>query len=817
MTAIDKKQLSERDICTKFITPAIEKAGWNIQTQVREEVSFTNGRVIVRGKMTSRGQKKRADYILYYRHNIPIAIIEAKDNNHEIGAGMQQALDYGRILDLPFIFSSNGDGFIEHDRTVDSADNGPVEKELAMDEFPSPEFLWERYCKAKGFTNEESELISQPYYVDSAGKMPRYYQMIAINRTVEAIAKGQNRILLVMATGTGKTYTAMQIIWRLWKSGKKKRILFLADRNILVDQTMVNDFKPFKGVMAKLSMRSKTIEKENGEFENIPSAMKDRKTVDKSYEVYLGLYQSLTGIEEKDKVFKNFSKDFFDLIVIDECHRGSAADDSQWREILKHFENAAQIGMTATPKETKYVSNIDYFGKPVYMYSLKDGIADGFLAPYKVIRIGIDKDLLGWRPETGKRDKHGQMIPDREYNEKDYDRELVLEKRTELVAKKVTQFLIETNRFDKTIIFCVDIDHAERMRMALVNENPGLVHASDKYIMRITGDNEEGKRELDNFIDPESKYPVIVTTSKLMSTGVDAKTCKLIVLDRNINSMTEFKQIIGRGTRIDEDYNKTWFTIIDFRKATELFADPDFDGDPVQIYEPGEEDPVAPPDEELPPEENDDGTEVEPINTLPPGPGGEITGGEPRKKYYVKDVEVNIIGERVQYYGADGKLITESLKDYTKKTLEKEYRTLNDFLKKWSSHDKKTAVIKQLEEMGVLFGALEEEAGKDLDPFDLICHVAYGKPALTRRERAEKVKKRNYFEKYGETARKVINALLDKYADAGISDIENTNVLKLDPFNKMGTLSEIIHAFGSKEKYMQAVSEMESYLYESAS
>jgi type I restriction enzyme R subunit len=567
---MNKRELTEADIRTKFITPALGRpdgSAWDLMTQVREEVYFTKGRVIVRGKTVKRGEAKKVDYLLFYKPNIPIAVIEAKDNNHAVGDGMQQALEYAQLLDVPFAFSSNGDGFLEHDRT---RTDGIVERELSLEQFPSPEELWVRYSATRRYTPAQQAIAAQDYYEDGSGKDPRYYQRTAINRTVDAIARGEDRILLVMATGTGKTYTAFQIIWRLWKSGAKKRILFLVDRNILADQTKTNDFKPFGQAMTKITNR----------------------TADKAFEIYLSLYQAVTGTEEDQNIYKQFSSDFFDLIIIDECHRGSAADDAAWRKILEYFSSATQIGLTATPKETTSVSNIDYFGEPIYTYSLKQGIDDGFLAPYKVVRIGIDRDLDGWRPERGQTDKYGEEIEDREYNDLDFDRNMILEKRTELVAAKITEFLKANDRFSKTIVFCENIDHAERMRQALVNANADLAAANNKYIMRITGDNDEGKAQLDNFIDPESPFPVVATTSRLMTTGVDAQTCKLIVLDRRIASMTEFKQIIGRGTRINEDYNKFYFTIMDFKRATALFADPDFDGDPVQIYEPG---PGAPP------------------------------------------------------------------------------------------------------------------------------------------------------------------------------------------------------------------------------
>ena len=779
---MSKKSLSERDICTKFITPAILKAGWDLHTQIREELSFTKGRIIVRGKLHTRGKQKRADYVLYYKSNIPIAVIEAKENNLSVGAGMQQALDYAETLDVPFVFSSNGDAFLMHDRTG-LADK--VEQELSLEAFPTPEELWARYCKWKGVnTPQAKNTVEMPYYDDGTGRAPRYYQVNAVNRTIEAVANGANRILLVMATGTGKTYTAFQIIWRLWKSGTKKRILFLADRNILVDQTKNNDFKPFGAAMTKISKRQ----------------------IDKSYEIYLSLYQAVTGTDEEQNIYKQFSPDFFDLIVIDECHRGSAAEDSAWREILAYFSSATHIGLTATPKETKEVSSITYFGDPVYSYSLKQGIEDGFLAPYKVIRIDIDRDLQGWRPSAGQVDKRGQVIEDRIYNQSDMDRTLVLEKRTELVAKKITEFLTATDPFAKTIVFCDDIDHAERMRQALVNLNPERVKENRKYVMRITGDEQEGKAELDNFINPEERYPVIATTSKLMTTGVDAQTCKLVVLDQHIKSMTEFKQMIGRGTRINEDYDKYWFTIIDFKKATELFADEAFDGPPIVIYEPGVDDPPVPPVEPPTPPGVEPPAPPEPPG-FPPGPEGV------RAKYFVGDVEVQVIAERVQYYGPEGKLITESLKDYTRKAVRKDYSTLDQFLKRWTSAERKAAVIKELEEHGLLLEALAIEVNKDCDAFDLICHVAFDQPALTRRERADQVKKRNYFTKYGEQARKVLEALLEKYADTGIENIDDIKILTLDPFSKMGTASELVSAFGGKPGYIAALHELENQLY----
>ena len=783
---MDKKTLSESDICAKFITPALINAGWDEGLQIRREVSFTKGRIIVRGKLHTRGEQKRADYILYFKANIPIAVIEAKDNKHSVGAGMQQALNYAETLGVPFVFSSNGDGFLLHDRTGLAEQ---TEQALSLDAFPDPTDLWQRYCHWKGLeTIEARHTVEMPYYDDGTGRAPRYYQANAINNTVEAVAKAQQRILLVMATGTGKTYTAFQIIWRLWKSGTKKRILFLADRNILVDQTKNNDFKPFGSAMTKISKRQ----------------------IDKSYEIYLSLYQAVTGSEEAQNIYKQFSPDFFDLIVIDECHRGSAAEDSAWREILAYFSSATHIGLTATPKETKDVSSIYYFGEPIYSYTLKQGIEDGFLAPYKVVRIDIDKDLQGWRPTKGQTDKHGQLIEDRIYNQLDMDRTLILEKRTELVARKITEFLTATDPYAKTIVFCDDIDHAERMRQALVNLNPERVKENRKYIMRITGDEQEGKAELDNFINPEERYPVITTTSKLMSTGVDAQTCKLVVLDQHIRSMTEFKQVIGRGTRINEDYDKYWFTIMDFKKATELFADKDFDGEPVMIYEPKPGETVVPPDEDTTPETdtgaevgNDDGT----INI------GDDDTDNKRIKYVLGDVTVFVISERVQYYGPEGKLITESLKDYTRTTVRKDYGSLDDFLRRWSKTDRKAAIIKELEAHGLLLEPLAEEVGKDFDAFDLICHVAFDQPPLTRRERADQVKKRNYFTQYGEQARQVLETLLDKYQDTGLENIEDIKILTLDPFRNMGTASELVAAFGGKPAYLAALYELEKHLY----
>jgi len=689
---------------------------------------------------------------------------------------------------------------------------------LTLENFPSPAELWEKYKVWKGLSEPAEKTVLQDYYDDGTGKEPRYYQMTAINRVMEAISKGQDRLLLVMATGTGKTYTAFQIIWRLWKAGKKQRTLFLADRNVLVDQTMVNDFRPFGGAMAKLSTRSKVIERDDGSTAEINTAIGKKRRIDTAYEIYLGLYQAITGPEEKKKLFKEFSPEFFDLIVIDECHRGSAAEDSAWREILEHFSSATQIGLTATPKETKYISNIDYFGEPVYTYSLKQGIEDGFLAPYKVVKVHIDRDVEGYRPAAGQLDRDGEEVEDREYNTKDFDRRLVLDERTKLVAKKISDFLRESgDPYQKSIIFCVDQEHAGRMRQALINENPKLLAENSRYVMRITGDDKEGQEQLDNFIDPESKYPVLVTTSRLLSTGVDAQTCRLIVLDREVNSMTEFKQIVGRGTRVHEDTNKLYFTLIDFRGATSHFADPDFDGDPVQIYEPGPDDPIDPPE---PPIGGEDG----PDN--PPEPGGDDGGGviiiDPPpgggriKKVYVDGVSATIVTERVQYLDADGKLVTESLRDFTKRALTQHFASLDDFIRRWEASKRKAALLEELEAEGLPLELIASELGKELDPFDLVCHVAFDKKPLTRRERAENVKKRDVFTKYGEQAKAVLDALLAKYADEGVMNLNDANVLRIAPFSELGTPLQLVKAFGGKDEFEKAVQELQAELYKEA-
>lgn len=792
---MNKKDLSESDIKAKFITPAILNSGWDEQTQIGREIFFTDGRIYVKGQLTARGKRKFADYILFYKPNVPIAIIEAKDNKHRVKSGIQQALGYAKTLDIPCVFSSNGDGFYFHDKT---ATDGVIEKEISLNEFPSPEELWEKYKKYKGIeTTEVEEIAKQDYFQDSSGRNPRYYQQIAVNRTIEAVAKGQDRIILVMATGTGKTYTAFQIIYRLWKSNAKKRILFLADRTALIDQTARGDFRHFKDALTIIK----------------------KKKIDPAYNIYLALYQGLSDSKSED-AYKQFSPDFFDLVIIDECHRGSAKEDSKWREILAYFDKATHIGLTATPKETTEVSNIDYFGEPIYTYSLKQGIDDGFLAPYKVVKITLDIDAEGWRPPKGFLDKNGNPVEDRIYNRTDFDKNIVVDERRQSVAKKITEFLKGYDRFAKTIVFCIDIEHAEGMRTELANANSDLFLQNNKYVMQITGDNEEGKRELDNFINPSESYPVITTTSKLMTTGIDAQTCKLIVLDSNIQSPTEFKQIIGRGTRINEEYGKTYFTIMDFRNVTNLFADPDFDGDPVMIKQVNEGDDLSGVEDEITDEiitDILDGEEIE-FPEEPDYPkiegGGEILEG-PRRKIRVNGVPVKIVNERIQYLGTDGKIITESLKDYTKNNVTKQYQTLEKFLNRWNNAEKKEAIIEELEEQGIFFDSLKEEVGKDFDPFDLICHLAFEAKPLTRKERANNVKKRNYFTKYGEKAQTILNSLLDKYAEDGLLTIESTEVLKLDPLNKLGTPMELIKAFGGKQQYLSALKELETKLYNS--
>ena len=770
MADFNKKELSEYDIRTKYITPAIVKAGWNSFSQMREEYPITKGRIIARGKVCEREKPLKADYVLFYKPNKPIAIVEAKDNKHSIGDGMQQALKYADMMDVPFVFSSNGDGFIFHNKYITE---GNVEIKISLDEFPSPDTLWQMYREKSHISTSQDKIIDEPYYSDNPNKQPRYYQMNAINKTVEAIANGENRILLVMATGTGKTYTAFQIIWRLWKAGVKKRILFLADRTALISQTFTNDFAPFKDKMTWVT----------------------KQNFDTAHEIYLGLYQGLTGEDdEANSLFKQFSPGFFDLVVVDECHRGSAKADSQWREVLEYFTSATQIGLTATPKETNAVSNIDYFGEPIYTYSLKQGIDDGFLAPYRVIRVFFDRDIEGFVPYEGQLDDNGEVIDNRIYNTTDFDKNLVLERRTKLVAKTVSDYLKKYDcRMDKTIFFCVDQEHADRMRRALVNENSDMCAVDDRYVMRITANDEDGVKQLDNFRNVEKDYPVLVTTSKLLSTGVDVQTVKYIVLDSNIRSMTEFKQIIGRGTRVREDLGKMYFTIFDFRDVTRLFHDPDFDG---------------------PIEQQEDYEPNKPDNILQKPPKAKSPSSEKKPKYVLGDTTVTVSQKHVQYLDKNGKLITESLIDYTKRNVLNQYASLNDFLSAWNDADRKQVVVEELEKHGVFFNDLCDEIGKDLDPFDMILHIVFDQPPLTRKERAENVRKRNYFTKYGEKAAEILEALLTKYADSGLDDLENVDVLKVDPIKQYGTQVYIINTiFGGIAKYREAIKELEEAIY----
>ena len=766
---LDKKQMSEEDIKRRFITPALHDAGW--KDHIVMEYSFTDGRIIVNGDVARRGKRKSADYLLFYNRNLPLAVVEAKANDKSPEYGLQQALEYARILDVPFVYSSNGDCFIEHDKLLGK------ETEIPLDKFPTREALWKRYVAAKGFTPEQEDIVTTPYYFQRGDKVPRYYQRIAINKTVEAIAKGQNRILLVMATGTGKTYTAFQIIHRLWKKGVKKKILFLADRNILVDQTMMQDFKPFSKVMTKVEGRK----------------------LDSSYEVYLALYQQLAG-EEGEEPFREFEPEFFDLIVIDECHRGSAKEASQWRRILDYFSSATQIGMTATPKETKDVSNITYFGEPVYTYSLKEGIEDGFLAPYKVIRVNLDIDIEGFRPQKDQVDQKGEVIEDREYGTKDYDKRLVIEERTKTVAQRVTEYLKRHDRYAKSIIFCVDIDHAERMRQELVNLNSDLMKLDDRYVMKITGDDQAGKAQLDNFIDVHSRYPVVVTTSKLLTTGVDCKTCKVIVLDTHIESMTEFKQIVGRGTRVNEEHDKLFFTIIDFRGATKNFFDPAFDGEPiVELVSKNK----------LPPEPKKEDPQENPGEAVP-NPECE----EHLAKYRIKGNKVNVVLETVSYLGPDGRPIISKLIDYTKKNILGEYATLDDFIQHWNSTERKKAIVEELEKQNILLDVLRDHMKfHDMDDFDLICHIAYDKKPLTRAERVRMAKQNGLMEQYSEKARKVLDALLQKYMENGVEELESMETLKNDPFRNYGSPMNIAQLFGGKAGYLQMIRQLESQIY----
>lgn len=765
---------TEQETRSRLITPALVASGWNLQSQVREDFALTAGRVVARGNMHTRERSKRADYVLYLKPDIPLAVVEAKDAQAQPGAGMQQALGYAAMLDVPFAFSTNGSEFLFHDATI--AD-GVVERTISAAEFPSPDDLWRRFLLWKGLGESEARVLEQPFHQEDARKPLRYYQAVAANRAVEAVAQGSRRVLLVMATGTGKTLTAFQIMWRLRASGRAKRILFLVDRNVLADQALVNDFRAFGSIMTKVTGR----------------------TADKSYEVYLALYQAVTGVSEAQNIYKQFSPDFFDLVVVDECHRGSAAEDSSWRVVLEYFSSAIQIGLTATPRETEEVSNMEYFGPPVYTYSLREGISDGFLAPFKVRRIDLDKDLGGWRPTVGQIDRYGNEIPDRLYTGRDYDRSVVLDRRTPVVAESITKFLKASDRYGKTIVFCEDIEHAERMRQELVNANADLIGEHPNYVVRITGDSPSGAADLDAFMDPESPFPVIATTSKLLTTGVDVPTCKVIAIDQTINSLTEFKQIIGRGTRLREDHGKMSFTILDFRSATRLFADPDFDGEPEQIKDIDD------------PSDADEGLD-DPADEADTADESADPGS--RAKYYVDGVPVTVVQERVQYFDNQGRLITESLRDYTRSRVLDQFASLDDFLRRWTASDKKAAVMEELAEHGVLLEALEHEVGKDFDPFDLICHVVFDAPVRTRRQRADRVRESGYFSEYGSTARAVLDALLTKYASEGPAGIEDAQVLRMKPISDLGTPVEIIRSFGGRPAYEAAIRALEARIYE---
>ncbi len=767
--------MTEEEVKLNYITPAIENAGWT-KKQIRMEYSINAGKIVVRGNVAKRLPKKKADYVLFYKENMPLAIVEAKDNNHNIGDGMFQAQEYADKLDVRFVFTSNGDGFLSYDMKTGE------QKRISLDEFPTPKELFDKQYKDEVEKSDNfKKILETPYYFGEESFTPRYYQRIAINRTVEAIAKGKDRVLLVMATGTGKTYMAFQIIWRLWKSGLKKKILYLADRNILIDQTIIGDFKPFKNYMTKIY----------------------HKNMDTAHEIYLSLYQQLAENDTDDSLTilkENFNPDFFDLIIVDECHRGSAREDSNWRKILDYFSSASKIGMTATPKETKEVSNIDYFGEPIYTYSLKDGIEDGYLAPYKVIRYAIDTDVYGYRPNKGKTDKNGDLVEDREYGVKDFDKNIVIDERTQLVAEKITEYLKNTDRLAKTIVFCVDIDHAERMRQALVNLNSDLCADNHKYIMRITGDNDEGKKQLDYFIDNDSVYPTIVTTSKLMTTGVNCQTCKNIVLDNIFgeNGMTEFKQIIGRGTRIKEDYDKMYFTILDFRNATRLFADPAFNGPEIQSedYDP----------------ENYKGKKKVVIDVNPPK-DIDPPGGEKKKKIYINNVEVVLLSERVQYYDKDGKLVTESLIDFTRKNILQDFASLDDFLTLWTSDEKRSAIIEELENKGIFIEELRKMYPADVDDFDLICDIAYGIKPLTKSERAKRTKVDEVLAAYSDKCKEILQILLDKYSNDEIDELVDSKILKLPEFNEYGNPMKIASFFGGLNGYLNAVHQVQNALY----
>ena len=779
----DVYSLSEEDIKLRYITPAILKKEWSVEDITMEtKVKLTDGKINLRGNLVARGKAKYADYMLYYNRATPIAIVEAKDANHSVSFGMQQAKEYAEMMDIPFAFSSNGFGFHEYDFLTGR------ERSFGMDEFPTKEELYARFLaesnEGAGISDEELKVINQPYCTGQDIFPPRYYQRNAVNRTVNAVARGDKRMLLVMATGTGKTYTAFQIVYRLLKAGLVKKVLYLADRNVLVDQSIEQDFKPLTNTIHKVSYQQ------------------DKENPDTAHEVYFALYQQLIGKEGAQNYKELFKPEFFDLVIVDECHRGSAKDDSNWREILEYFTDAIQLGMTATPKETRYQSNINYFGEPLYKYSLKEGIDDGFLAPFKVINIATN---IGdeWRPTKGQRDIFGNEIEDRIYNNTDYDYNIIIEDRIREVAHEVSNYLRATDPMAKTIVFCADEDHAERMRVALVNENAEMCRKYPDYVVRITGSDTYGQSKLDYFISVASKTPVIATTSKLLSTGVDCKMVKLIALDQRINSMTEFKQIVGRGTRIREKEGKTHFTIMDFRNITRLFADPDWDG-------PLEMDKGYIPDRAKPYQPQDD-------NTQGAGDTGNDTGTERQPKPIVdkNGCKVRIINKVVSVYDADGKLLhTESITDYTKKSINDTYASLDDFILHWNAAERKAEIIELMRESGIDLQALKEEQGMtDVDDFDFIIHLAYGKKALTRRERAENVKKRDVFHKYGPEAQKVLEALLDKYMNEGISQLENRKVLTLDPFRQMGSPASIARLFGGNQQYFEAVRELESFIY----
>lgn len=808
--------LTETEVRTQRIDPALRAAGWDFATQVREEYYINDGRVKIKRGKGYRGQKQYIDYLLCIRPGIPIALVEAKDSSHAVGAGMQQGQGYARKLDIPFVFSSNGSGFLFYDAT---SPGGPTEREIGMKDFPRPEALWAKFRRWRRISAEEEETILQEYFVDDSGRAPRYYQTVAINRTVEAVVKGRNRILLVMATGTGKTFTAFNIIYRLWRARVKQRILFLADRTALIDQTRRGDFRHFKGKMTIIKKTVVDTVDELGKTDTklVSSGRSGISAADKAYEIFLGLYQGLTD-GNGNHAFRDFSPDFFDLIVVDECHRGSAKADSSWREVLNYFSSATQIGLTATPKETEEVSNSDYFGEPIYIYTLAQGIDDGYLSPYRVIRVGLNVDLEQYRPPRGKHDKNGQLLEDRFYNSSDFDRLLVIDERTEAVAKTISNYLRRTGRYQKTIVFCVDIDHAERLRQALANENRDLVRDDHRYVLRMTGDSDKADRdELDNFCNPEERYPVIVTTSKLLNTGIDAKTCQLIVLDNLVQSMTEFKQIIGRGTRIDEDYGKLFFTIMDFRNRTRLFYDPAFDGPAERIMDitAGELDEAI---DELQ-EREDEAEEVAEVSGW-----GALTAGtlvptlsDAPGKRYINGVSVEKLVEREIIFDQDGRPVTVSLRDYSRERVQERFPTLDDFLQRWTAAARKTAVVEELVAAGLPLEQLREAVGEvAIDSFDLICHVAFDKKPLTRSERARAVRRDEYFDHYGTTARRVLEMLLDKYASEGLDNLEDISVLKVRPFDEIGTPVEIIRGFGGKQQYQQAVRDLERELYKTS-